>query len=56
MVIFDDEDELEIRVPPFPPLVDFKGKGKEILDETAFEQIMREATDIFKDDNRLLGL
>jgi len=35
LVISDDKDEPEIRMPFFPPLVDPKGKSKEILDEIA---------------------
>ena len=37
LVISDDKDKPGIRMFPFPPLVDPKGKGKEILDEIAFK-------------------
>ena len=56
LVISNDKDKPEIRVLPFPPLVDPKGKGKEILDETASKQAMREATEILEDNDGLLGL
>ena len=56
LVISDDEDEPEICAPSLPPLADPKGKGKEILDETASEQAVREAAGILDDDDELLGL
>jgi hypothetical protein len=43
-------------MPFLPFFADFKGKGKEILDETAFKQTMREVAGIFNNDDKLLKL
>ena len=33
LIISNDKNKLEIRIPPFPLLANPKGKSKEILDE-----------------------
>ena len=40
----------------FPLLVNPKGKGKEILNEITSKQAIRKATEILKDNNKLLRL
>ena len=56
LVISNDKNEPEIYIPLFPPLVNPKGKSKEILNEITSKQAMRKATEILEDNNKLLGL
>jgi len=37
LIIFNDKNKLEIRIPLFPPLINFKKKGKKILNEITFK-------------------
>ena len=37
LVIFNDKNEPEIRIPLFLPLINLKKKGKKILNETTFK-------------------
>jgi len=43
-------------MPLFPPLINSKGKSKEILNEITSKQIIRETTEIFKNNDKLLNL
>ena len=51
LIIFDDKDEPEIYLLLFLPLLDPKEKGKEILNETASKQKVRNAFSFLKDNN-----
>jgi len=49
LIIFNDKNKLEIRIPLFPPLINFKKKGKKILNGITFEQKLRNTSDFFED-------
>ena len=51
LAISNDKDEPEIYLSLFPPLINPKGKGKEVLDETISEQALRDASNLLEDDD-----